>query len=797
MGKLPYLNYSSSATQKVINGWTGINYRPGAADGELTSCHNMSASQYPYLSPRKGRRLAAEYTRPSALFAWDDLIVVDGTDLLYGGEKVGTVEAGEKQFAVVNSKLIIWPDKCILDLQNNAFSHMDVSVKSSPSSVSFTGSSISFSNKTSQIGQAEEDFPYNNDAPQMVYKYDSVSWTGDTWVKSGEQEVDIKTLESGDVLIPSKSQQGAYSLNVKPQGGEYQEENQDGVYITIKSVSQVGTTESQWQKWNVVKSSRTYYTQGEFQGPATGDVGSQTFTGYTSYTFRASTGEYTGTGSQKTISASAPGTVYFRFENNFPQSSSVARITITGTGESAQWALYVSSSDGPFTSTSYSKGATFYGYVYGEKGLYPDNGRKDGYWYVYMQDTSFNGTISISYEISSDSNPRLELFFLPGDIVDISGCVTRPGNNLEKLKIVSVEEDTLNFAENTFDIPSTGAGYDEAGEVTISRPIPDMDYICASGNRLWGVTNSQTNEVWNAETKTYETVSARVIWASALGNPYNFYDYDGLSTDSYAVAVGTQSDFTGIIDYSGSVLCWKEDLLHRITGDYPANFYMYTDSIAGVQAGSHKSMAIINDVLYYKGRDGIYVYAGGQPELISYKLGDGYYDAAVAGAIDTRYYISMRDGQGDPSLFVYDTIKGTWYREDELEIISFATLGGVIYALAGTYLFALEADAGSDGDTLQWEATLAQWTEDSFTKKQYRWLRIFADIAQGATLNADISIDGSERHNHFSSGRPGVTSFEIPLHNMRCDRATLFLYGSGRVTIKRIAADIIFGSEEK
>ena len=53
--------------------------------------------------------------------------------------------------------------------------------------------------------------------------------------------------------------------------------------------------------------------------------------------------------------------------------------------------------------------------------------------------------------------------------------------------------------------------------------MPDLDFICESENRLWGCSN---------ETRT--------IYASALGDPTNFFSYQGLSTDSYAVAVGSE-----------------------------------------------------------------------------------------------------------------------------------------------------------------------------------------------------------------------------------------------------------------
>ena len=82
-----------------------------------------------------------------------------------------------------------------------------------------------------------------------------------------------------------------------------------------------------------------------------------------------------------------------------------------------------------------------------------------------------------------------------------------------------------------------------------------MDYICSFENRIYGCSSS-----------------ANTIYASALGDPTNFFDYTGISTDSYAVAVGSEGEFTGCIGYGGSVLFFKEDAIHRLMGSFPAEY---------------------------------------------------------------------------------------------------------------------------------------------------------------------------------------------------------------------------------
>ena len=204
----------------------------------------------------------------------------------------------------------------------------------------------------------------------------------------------------------------------------------------------------------------------------------------------------------------------------------------------------------------------------------------------------------------------------------------------------------------------------EAGALLEERKVPDLTCICECDNRIWG-----------AEGKT--------IYASALGDPTNFYVYDGVSTDSYAVAVGTEGEFTGCIAYSSTVLFWKENCLHKVLGSYPAQYEIYTYTVPGIQKGSEKSLAVINETLFYKGRNGVYAYSGGTPELLTENFGTRRFFDAVGGTDGERYYISMRTEKGDWELYVFDTLRAIWLREDATHALDWAYLDGTLYFLDG------------------------------------------------------------------------------------------------------------------
>ena len=286
---LPNITYAMQKNRKEIVAMRGINYSDQLQDGDLADSLNLSARRYPYIATRKGRVKQESYANVTALTAWEKLVAVRGTDLLYDGAVVGQVTAGEKQFAVVNTRLVIWPDKVYLDLNTST---------------------------------------------------------------------------------------------VKPLGAS------------------------------------------------------------------------------------------------------------------------VSGSGAKFTTD----------------------------------------TMTIAW-----SSADLTVHFKVGDAVTISGCTTNTANNKDVV-IKELTATTLKVSENGFVAVTS-----EAGKVKVERVVPDLDFICESQNRLWGVSNEK-----------------QTIYASSLGDPTNFNVFEGLSTDSYALAVGSEGSFTGCIKLSSSVLFWKETKLHKVLGSYPA-----------------------------------------------------------------------------------------------------------------------------------------------------------------------------------------------------------------------------------
>ena len=126
--------------------------------------------------------------------------------------------------------------------------------------------------------------------------------------------------------------------------------------------------------------------------------------------------------------------------------------------------------------------------------------------------------------------------------------------------------------------------------VTLSRLLPLMDHVIECGNRLWGCRYgpNRAGEIVNE------------IYASKLGDFKNWSCFQGASTDSYIMSLGSDGPFTGAIQHLGYPLFFRENCLHKIYGNYPANFRLQTTPCRGVQKGSGESLAIVGETLYYK-----------------------------------------------------------------------------------------------------------------------------------------------------------------------------------------------------
>ncbi len=375
---------------------------------------------------------------------------------------------------------------------------------------------------------------------------------------------------------------------------------------------------------------------------------------------------------------------------------------------------------------------------------------------------------------STITMPTPKLRFKEGDAVTITGC-SESGNDKAKEILIRGVTENDGTSEILFDANAFTAVGNEPNEVTISRTVPDLEFICESNLRLWGTKGNN-------------------IYTSKYDDPMNFKVFDNLSSDSWEIEEGGDGDFTGCIPYGTHICFFKENMLVKLYGNKPSNYSLTRANVFGVQRGSEKSMQIVNEQLLYKGVGGVYAYTGGVPELISGKFGNNRYSDAVACCDGEKYYISMR--QGDKwSMFVYDVLKNIWLREDDTYAVDMTFFDGKVYYLdAEGSLYYIDKTA--DRNDIEWSATFCTMHETMNERKGYSKFHLRMDMSAGAWLEIDIKTDNDLKWKKvYTTHNEKAKTVSIPIMPTRCDSIDIRLRGKGKCTIKTFIREFTVGSD--
>lgn len=328
----------------------------------------------------------------------------------------------------------------------------------------------------------------------------------------------------------------------------------------------------------------------------------------------------------------------------------------------------------------------------------------------------------------------------------------------------------------------------QTAAVTVTRQMPYMDHMTESGNRIWGCRYGVS--------RNGETVNE--IYASKLGDFKNWSCFMGISTDSYRASCGTDGPFTGAVTHMGYPLFFKENCFHKVYGSYPANFQIQDTACRGVQTGCSKSLAIVNELLLYKSRTGICAFDGSLPAEISSALGSEYYSDAVAGAINNKYYVSMKDSAGQWNVFVYDTLKRMWHREDDLHAGEFCAFQNELYCIDGERknIITMLGSGTKDTAPVPWEAETGEIGMASPDMKYVSRLVLRMSMDADAETDLYVQYDTDPQWLHVCNIRgTSLRSFSVPIRPRRCDHLRLKMKGTGGCRIYSITKFITQGSD--
>lgn len=396
---------------------------------------------------------------------------------------------------------------------------------------------------------------------------------------------------------------------------------------------------------------------------------------------------------------------------------------------------------------------------------------------VSIQDGTYAGEAAEANTITA-SGVQWADYFSAGDAVTISGCTVHPENNKTAV-IREIDGEALRFYENAFTIAEGG---DTENAVTVARKMPDLDYVCANENRMWGCKED-------------------TIYASKLGDIFNWNVFDGISTDSYAVNVGSDGDFTGCYSYMGYPCFFKEEHIYKVYGDKPSNFQVMGSASLGVEKGSDGGLAVAGEVLFYLSRTGIVAYSGGIPQNIAGAFGTKRYKNAVAGSDGVKYYVTMQDEDSAWALFVFDTQLNQWHKEDNLHAVGFCW-NEELYFLDDSGKLWLNGNARSVPEGAQTEesvismAEFGDFIEGSPNKKGTSKIQVRLELGDGAQVKISMQFDSDGQWRKVAELSTNVKrSYYLPIIPRRSDHFRIRFDGVGDWRLYSLARESYNGSE--
>lgn len=321
------------------------------------------------------------------------------------------------------------------------------------------------------------------------------------------------------------------------------------------------------------------------------------------------------------------------------------------------------------------------------------------------------------------------------------------------------------------------------------RKIPEMSHVTECNNRLWGCSKD-----------------GHEIYCCKLGDVKNWYVYEGVSTDAYAVTIGSDGKFTGAITYQGMPMFFKEDCFIKISVSSTGAHQLKETKCRGVQEGSHKSLVIVNENLFYKSPSGVVVTNGALPTSVSDALGEIRYKNAVGGSLENRYYISMKDDSGKYSLFVYDSKANIWSKEDDVQVTDFVNFkddlfmvvkredGNQVESVKGTPFH--ESFESSVEKPIDWYAESGNIGYTSPDNKYISRINLRITLEFGTNVDFYIQYNSSGEWEHkFNMSGKGTRTFTVPIIPKRCDHFKYKITGKGGCKVHSITKTLEQGSD--
>lgn len=273
--------------------------------------------------------------------------------------------------------------------------------------------------------------------------------------------------------------------------------------------------------------------------------------------------------------------------------------------------------------------------------------------------------------------------------------------------------------------------------ITISKYIPVFSHYCVSCGRIFAT------DTFGKTVYASKTGDASVWTPSAV---------DGAYLQAWFTEVGSSGNWTGIIEFSGAVYCFKSDICYVIFGDNASNFMISKTINRGCIDG--RSLKVIGNCLYFLSSDGFYALSGGQPVKISECLNKNY-TSCVAGVFGNSYYASCHYDEG-VELLVYYSDRNMWYKEDDFDAIGFFAYNNKLYGYSKYELICFGDGQLPD----EWYVVSKKYDDATSSLRGLCELFLRLKMPAGSDATVFVSFDGGvfEKCGFISRGKITGTS---------------------------------------
>lgn len=343
--------------------------------------------------------------------------------------------------------------------------------------------------------------------------------------------------------------------------------------------------------------------------------------------------------------------------------------------------------------------------------------------------------------------------------------------------IIFPDKKIYNYNNDTFaDMVSTGT-YPDPGSV------PDMDMICVFENRVWGVKGSECY---------VSKYNDHTVWTQ-------FSVPRSIDDSIYIKLPPERGGYKGLIPLENHMLFMTNNSTYEGYGNARSFIPRLISNSRGTLSG--KSMVEVNGIVFMLSADGVNVYTGSIPKPISYQLGEKYV-SGVAGTDGRRYYLSLYNGT-KYTLYVCDTeMLGSeyspWYKEDDLNIIDFANLTGVLYALtADGKILRFNDDTGTE--EVEWYVETDEINHGYLGNTYSLKLKIETEMEQGSEIKVFLKVKNGqyELKDNYNYNAVGLDHHITTLKIERTTAVQLKITGKNRAKLLSIRREFLMGSEKE